>query len=215
MPCDSPQIVTRSAENRNPGKRQFCAYCGLALEARSSADYQFVVGELRRSKKPVLIRGLNQNHNHNLKNIFKAAATTASALPRTVLRPTGPWSSDGMVGLQRFLDKVWKPVTEVKPASDAEPDAQQGERFSKNGIRRYKGWAMGSSFRVQCFYRAVDGVRIDAEFDREHLRRSTNLGWSHPRSGIDARSVCPTSRRRTMGATRSCGRYSPPSVACI
>src|SRR5260370_13226403 len=64
-----------------PGKRQFWSYCGLALETRSSADYNFVAGELRRSKKPVLIRGLNQNHNHDLKNIFKAAATTASAFP--------------------------------------------------------------------------------------------------------------------------------------
>ena len=63
------------------GKRQFWAYCGLALETRSSADYHFVAGELRRSKKPVFIRGLNLNHNHDLKNIFKAAATTASALP--------------------------------------------------------------------------------------------------------------------------------------
>lgn len=63
------------------GKRQFWAYCGLALETRSSADYHFVGGELRRSKKPVLIRGLNLNHNHDLKNIFKSAATTASACP--------------------------------------------------------------------------------------------------------------------------------------
>jgi transposase len=63
------------------GKRQFWAYCGLALETRSSADYQMVAGELRRAKKPVFIRGLNLNHNHELKNIFKAAATTASACP--------------------------------------------------------------------------------------------------------------------------------------
>ena len=63
------------------GKRQFWAYCGLALETRSSADYRFVEGELRRAKKPVFIRGLNQNHNHDLKNIFKSAATTASGSP--------------------------------------------------------------------------------------------------------------------------------------
>lgn len=63
------------------GKRQFWAYCGLALETRSSADYRWAEGELRRSKKPVFIRGLNVNHNHDLKNIFKAAATTASASP--------------------------------------------------------------------------------------------------------------------------------------
>jgi len=59
-------------------KRQFWAYCGLALETRSSADYGFVDGQLERRKKPVFIRGLNRNHNHDLKNLFKSAATTAS-----------------------------------------------------------------------------------------------------------------------------------------
>ena len=62
-------------------KRQFWAYCGLALETRSSADHQVIAGELRRTNKPVFIRGLNLNHNHDLKNIFKSAATTASASP--------------------------------------------------------------------------------------------------------------------------------------
>lgn len=62
-------------------KRQFWAYCGLALETRSSADHQVVGGELRRKSKPVFIRGLNFNHNHDLKNIFKSAATTASGSP--------------------------------------------------------------------------------------------------------------------------------------
>ena len=33
----------------------------------------------QRSKKAVTIRGLNQNHNHDLKNIFKGAATRAAA----------------------------------------------------------------------------------------------------------------------------------------
>jgi len=60
-------------------KRQFWAYCGLALETRSSADYRFVNGQLERAQKPVRIRGLNLNHNHDLKNLFKSAATTASA----------------------------------------------------------------------------------------------------------------------------------------
>lgn len=62
-------------------KRQFWAYCGLALETRSSADHQVVDGELRRRSKPIFIRGLNLNHNPDLKNIFKSAATTASASP--------------------------------------------------------------------------------------------------------------------------------------
>ena len=63
-------------------KRQFWAYCGLALETRSSADYRVVDGQLERRKKPVFIRGLNRNHNHDLKNLFKSAATTASGSER-------------------------------------------------------------------------------------------------------------------------------------
>jgi transposase len=62
-------------------KRQFWAYCGLALETRSSADYRIAEGQLVRAKKPVFIRGLNLNHNHDLKNLFKGAATAASAMP--------------------------------------------------------------------------------------------------------------------------------------
>jgi transposase len=62
-------------------KRQFWAYCGLALETRSSADYHFQEGQLVRAKKPVFIRGLNLNHNHDLKNLFKSAATSAGAMP--------------------------------------------------------------------------------------------------------------------------------------
>ena len=35
-------------------------------------------GQLQRSKKPQQIRGLNQNHNHDMKNIFKSTALSAS-----------------------------------------------------------------------------------------------------------------------------------------
>src|SRR5271169_6385371 len=59
-------------------KRQFWAYCGLALETRDSGEYRVVNGQIERKKKPVFIRGLNLNHNHDLKNLFKSAATTAS-----------------------------------------------------------------------------------------------------------------------------------------
>ena len=62
-------------------KRQFWAYCGLALETRTSADYHFQEGQLVRAKKPAFIRGLNLNHNHDLKNLFKSAATSAGAMP--------------------------------------------------------------------------------------------------------------------------------------
>ena len=71
-------IARVQTPHRFRSKRQFWAYCGLALETRSSADYQMVNGQLQRRSKPVFIRGLNLNHNHDLKNLFKGAATTAS-----------------------------------------------------------------------------------------------------------------------------------------
>ena len=62
-------------------KRQFWAYCGLALKTYSSGEYRFVAGQLQRSKKVLAIRGLNLNHNHDLKNIFKGAAARAAVTP--------------------------------------------------------------------------------------------------------------------------------------
>ena len=56
-------------------KRQLWAYSGLALETRTSGEYCYVRGQLRRSKKQISIRGLNKDHNHDLKGLFKAAAT--------------------------------------------------------------------------------------------------------------------------------------------
>ena len=64
--------------NRFRTKRQLWAYCGLALRTYISGEYRFVSGQLKRSKK-VAVRGLNLNHNHDLKNIFKGAATRAAA----------------------------------------------------------------------------------------------------------------------------------------
>jgi len=63
-------------------KRQLWSYCGLALETRTSAEYRVVHGQLQRSKKPVAIRGLNKNHNHDLKNLFKGAALRAAAVEK-------------------------------------------------------------------------------------------------------------------------------------
>ncbi len=53
-------------------------YSGLGLETHDSAQYRYVDGQLQRSRKPQQLRGLNQDHNHDLKKIFKGAATMAS-----------------------------------------------------------------------------------------------------------------------------------------
>jgi transposase len=57
-------------------KRQFWSYCGLGIVMRSSSDWirkpdgGWVRSEVQQT------RGLNLNHNHTLKTIFKGAATT-------------------------------------------------------------------------------------------------------------------------------------------
>jgi transposase len=72
-------IALMQTPHRFPTKRQLWAYCGLALRTYDSGEYRFVGGQLKRFKKAVTIRGLNKNHNHDLKNIFKGAATRAAA----------------------------------------------------------------------------------------------------------------------------------------
>ena len=62
-------------------KRPLWNYGGLAIEMHSSADHRSVDGQLQRSKKNVLVRGLNRNCNHDLKNLFKGAAAVASSKP--------------------------------------------------------------------------------------------------------------------------------------
>ena len=71
-------IAILQTPNRFRSKRQLWAYGGLAIETHSSADHRYVEGQLRPSKRPVSLRGLNRNHNHELKNIFKGAAIIAA-----------------------------------------------------------------------------------------------------------------------------------------
>lgn len=62
-------------------KRQLWEYSGLGLETRTSGEYRIKDGQLQHSKWPPALRGLNQNHNHDLKAVFKSAATVASTSP--------------------------------------------------------------------------------------------------------------------------------------
>jgi hypothetical protein len=60
-------------------KRQLWTYSGLGLETHDSAQYRVVEGQIARAKKSVTLRGLNPDHNHDLKGIFKGAATRVSS----------------------------------------------------------------------------------------------------------------------------------------
>jgi transposase len=83
IPCIGPiraarLIALMQTPYRFRSKRQLWTYSGLGIETHDSAQYRYVGGQVQRSKKPQQIRGLNQNHNHEMKEIFKSTATRAS-----------------------------------------------------------------------------------------------------------------------------------------
>jgi transposase len=83
IPCIGPiraarLIALMQTPHRFRSKRQLWTYSGLGIETHDSAQYRYVGGQVQRSQKPQQIRGLNQNHNHEMKEIFKSTATRAS-----------------------------------------------------------------------------------------------------------------------------------------
>jgi len=72
-------IALMQTPHRFRTKRQLWTYSGLGLETHDSAQYRTAEGQLERSKKPATVRGLNKDHNHDLKDIFKGAATRVSS----------------------------------------------------------------------------------------------------------------------------------------
>jgi transposase len=83
IPCIGPiraarLIALMQTPHRFRSKRQLWTSSGLGIETHDSAQYRYVGGQVQRSKKPQQLRGLNQNHNHEMKEIFKSTATRAS-----------------------------------------------------------------------------------------------------------------------------------------
>ena len=77
-------------------RKQFWTYCGLAVTSQVTGEYVIADGQVRRSNKRPLVRGLNRNYNRVLKDVFKGAAKTAS-------------------------EKQWKAYYETMIANGAEP----------------------------------------------------------------------------------------------
>jgi transposase len=72
-------VATMRTPWRFRTKRNLWAYAGLAVVTHSSADYTFVAGQPVRRRRAPMTRGLNRNHNRVLKDVFKGAATAATA----------------------------------------------------------------------------------------------------------------------------------------
>src|SRR5258707_3372277 len=64
-------------------KRQLWAYSGFAVQTYDSVDDPLLRGKLQRNPQRITARGLNPHHNHDLKNLLKGAAISAS-------EPLGP-----------------------------------------------------------------------------------------------------------------------------
>jgi len=58
-------------------KRQLWAYSGFAVQTYDSGEYRMVRGKRQRNRERITVRGLNRNHNHDLKNLLKGAAISA------------------------------------------------------------------------------------------------------------------------------------------
>jgi transposase len=115
--------------NRFRTKRQLWAYSGLALETRTSGEHCYINGQLRRSKKPISIRGLNKDHNHYLKGLFKGAATTAS------LRP-GPLQEFYQASLAKGIQPTMARLTLArKLAAITLTLWKKGENFDANKLK--------------------------------------------------------------------------------
>ena len=85
-------------------KRNLWSYAGLAVRTYTSSEFVIVHGRpVRRQRRP-MTRGLNQNHNRVVKNIFKSAATAASARP-------GPLQDFYREMLDRGMDEALARVT--------------------------------------------------------------------------------------------------------
>jgi transposase len=124
-------IAVMQTPHRFRTKRQLWAYSGLALKTQASGEYQFVEGRLKRSRKFLAIRGLNSNHNHDLKNIFKGAAIRAAAVPGpfqrfyTALLDTGMKPAMARLTLARKIAAITLFIWKKGVGFDAEHLKQQ------------------------------------------------------------------------------------------
>lgn len=72
-------LATMQTPWRFRTKRNLWAYAGLAVVTRTSAEYEYDGRRPVRKKRAPMTRGLNRNHNPVLKDVFKGAATAATA----------------------------------------------------------------------------------------------------------------------------------------
>ncbi len=93
-------VALLQTPNRFRTKRQLWAYSGFAVQTHDSGEYRHVRGKLQRNRERMTVRGLNDNHNRELKNLFKSAAVSAS----TILAPCATFM---WLGWRTGCDRRW------------------------------------------------------------------------------------------------------------
>jgi hypothetical protein len=73
-------VAQLQTHHRFRTKRQLWAYSDFALETHDS-EYRYVRRKLQRNLERMTVRGLSNNHNPDVKNLFKGAAISASTHP--------------------------------------------------------------------------------------------------------------------------------------
>jgi hypothetical protein len=71
-------VATVDTPHRFRTKRQFWSYGGLAVVTHMSSEYEMKAGRVVRKRKPMATRGLNDNCNRRVKDVFISVATGAS-----------------------------------------------------------------------------------------------------------------------------------------
>ena len=80
------EYATCGAVRRWAASRQLWAYSGFAVETHDSGEYRYVRGKLQRNRERITVRGLRDNYNKDLKNLFNGAAISAIRKERPVGR---------------------------------------------------------------------------------------------------------------------------------
>jgi hypothetical protein len=134
IPCIGPiraaRLIARmQTPHRFRSKRQLWTYSGLGIETHDSAQYRYVGGQVQRSKKPQQIRGLNRNHNPEMKEIFKSTATRASC-------GTGPFHEFYAALLAKGMEPEMARLTLArKIAAITLTRWKEGERFDAEQLK--------------------------------------------------------------------------------
>jgi transposase len=123
-------IALLQTPHRFRTKRQLWAYCGLGLQTWASGEYQFRSGQLQQFKKIPAVRGLNVNHNRDLKNLFKGAATRTNAANDPL---SEFYQSLLALGMKPAMARL---TTARKIAAIALTIWKKGERFDPEQLKR-------------------------------------------------------------------------------